>query len=288
MKLLRTRAELISELEPLWQCAARISLIPTMGALHEGHLNLARLCGPCDIRVMSIFVNPTQFAPNEDLSRYPRDLERDLSLCEQEGLDFIYAPSADEMYGGASKIEIDPGMLGSIWEGKVRPTHFRGVLTVVGKLFHQVKPDAAVFGEKDFQQLILIRAMAEALDWPVAIIAGQIIREPDGLAMSSRNRFLKHAERSQATVLYRALRAGQEIIKNGESRLELVKNVMSEVVAGAPQVSVDYLTVVDSRTLKESAIIGPTGRLIGAIRIGSVRLIDNLPAIDASSELSTV
>ena len=259
-----------------------------MGALHEGHLNLARLCGPCDIRVMSIFVNPTQFAPNEDLSRYPRDLERDLSLCEQEGLDFIYAPSADEMYGGASKIEIDPGMLGSIWEGKVRPTHFRGVLTVVGKLFHQVKPDAAVFGEKDFQQLILIRAMAEALDWPVAIIAGQIIREPDGLAMSSRNRFLKHAERSQATVLYRALRAGQEIIKNGESRLELVKNVMSEVVAGAPQVSVDYLTVVDSRTLKESAIIGPTGRLIGAIRIGSVRLIDNLPAIDASSELSTV
>lgn len=276
MKLLRTRAELEAELNPLWQCAARISLIPTMGALHEGHLSLARLCGPCDIRVLSIFVNPTQFVPNEDLARYPRDLEKDITLCDQEGIDFVYAPSVEEMYGEKIKVEVDPGPLGAMWEGAIRPTHFRGVLTVVAKFFHQVKPDAAVFGEKDFQQLTLIRAMCKALHWPITILAGQVIREADGLAMSSRNRFLKEAEREQATVLYRALQAGQAAIQNGETQVESIKNVMAKIVQSVPNATIDYLTAVDSETMIEEAILPAKPRLIGAVRIGSVRLLDNL------------
>lgn len=288
MKVLKTRAELITELDPLWQCAARIGLIPTMGALHEGHMSLARLCGPCDIRVMSIFVNPTQFGVNEDLSRYPRDLAHDLLLCEQEGIDFVYAPTVEEMYDGMLRIEVDPGALGDLWEGAIRPGHFRGVLTVVGKLLHQVRPDSAVFGEKDFQQLALIRGMCKALDWPVSILAGQTIREADGLAMSSRNRFLKGTEREQAVVLYQALLAGQAAIRSGETRLAKVQEIMLGVARGVELATVDYMTVVNTETLLEQDTIATNGRLIGAIRLGSVRLIDNLPAGDACPELSTV
>ncbi len=288
MKVLKTRAALIAELNPLWQCAARISLIPTMGALHEGHMSLARLCGPCDVRVTSIFVNPTQFGENEDLARYPRTLEQDLILCEQEGIDFVYAPSAEEMYDGKLNVTVDPGELANVWEGAIRPGHFRGVLTVVAKFLHQVRPDSAVFGEKDFQQLALIRGMCKALDWPVTILAGKTMREDDGLAMSSRNRFLKKQEREQAVVLYQALRAGQEVIKAGERRLPVVKQEMLNVMGDVPEASVDYLTVVDSESLAEQDLVSLDARLIGAIRLGSVRLIDNLPARDASPELSTV
>ena len=288
MKVLKTRAELKAELDPLWQCAARISLIPTMGALHEGHLSLARLCGPCDVRVLSIFVNPTQFGEKEDLTRYPRTLDNDVMLCEQEGIDFVYAPTVEEMYNSKLSITVEPGELGSVWEGAIRPGHFRGVLTVVAKLLHQVRPDSAVFGEKDFQQLALIRGMCKALDWPVSILAAKTMREDDGLAMSSRNRFLKTQEREQAVVLYQALCAGQEAIKSGEQRLEVVRKEMLNVMGNVPEALVDYLTVVDSETLAEQDVISMNARLIGAIRLGSVRLIDNLPASDASPELSTV
>ncbi len=258
-----------------------------MGALHEGHLSLARLCGPCDVRVMSIFVNPTQFGPNEDFERYPRDLERDVELCESEGIDIVYAPTPEEMYAGKARIEIDPGVLGTVWEGAVRPGHFKGVLTVVGKLLHQVRPDAAVFGEKDFQQLALIRAMCKTLDWPVQILAGKTVRESDGLAMSSRNRFLKQSERESATVLYRALCAGRDSIRSGETRLSTVRGLMRGIVETADGVFVDYLTVVDSEGLDEHETIPGDARLIGAIRLGSVRLLDNLSVNDASAELST-
>lgn len=288
MKVLRTRAELTEELDPLWKCAARISLIPTMGALHEGHLSLARLCGPCDVRVMSIFVNPTQFGANEDLARYPRTLDQDLVLCEQEGIDFVYAPTSEEMYASKLNITVDPGELGEIWEGAIRPGHFRGVLTVVAKLLHQVRPDAAVFGEKDFQQLALIRGMCKALDWPVSILAARTLREDDGLAMSSRNRFLKQQEREQAVVLYQALCAGKEAVKSGKTRLAEIKEIMLEVAGDVPAATVDYLTAVDSESMAEQDEISRNARLIGAIRLGSVRLIDNMAAHDASPELSTV
>ncbi len=258
-----------------------------MGALHEGHLSLARLCGPCDVRVMSIFVNPTQFGSTEDFARYPRDLESDAALCDQEGLDFVYAPTVDEMYGVQAKIEIDPGAMGKIWEGMIRPDHFRGVLTVVGKLLHQVRPDSAVFGEKDFQQLVLLRAMCKSLDWPVTILAGKTLREADGLAMSSRNRFLKKSERELAPVLFRALTAGQDVLRKGERELKCVQDVMRDVVRDAADMTVDYLTAVHSETMAETSTIPENGRLIGAIRLGSVRLIDNLPTNDANPELST-
>lgn len=278
MKLLKTRAELNGELDPLWQAAARISLIPTMGALHEGHLSLARLCGPCDVRVMTIFVNPTQFGPGEDFGRYPRTLDHDLQLCEQVGIDFVYAPSVDDMYGGMPNVEIEPGALAEQWEGAIRPGHFRGVLTVVAKLLHQTRPDTAVFGVKDFQQLVLIRAMCRALDWPVEIIGGPILREADGLAMSSRNRFLKQTERESATALYRALCAGQAAVTSGQTPLADVQRVMLDVVESVGGVKVDYLTAVDGGTLCEGPFVGPESRLIGAIRVGSVRLLDNLAA----------
>lgn len=282
MKVLATRAELDAELEPLWRCAARISLVPTMGALHEGHLSLVRLCGPCDVRVVSIFVNPTQFGPNEDFGRYPRTLEQDVELLEHEGVDYVYAPSVEDMYGGREAISIDPGPLGSVWEGAVRPGHFAGVLTVVMKFFQQVKPDAAIFGEKDFQQLTLVRAMCGALDLPVQIVAGKTLREADGLAMSSRNRYLKSGEREVATQLYRALRSGREAFERGERELAALQGAMrSKIEAG---LTIDYLTAVDSVTLREETRATARTRLIGAIRVGSVRLIDNLAVTEVAEE----
>lgn len=284
MKVLKTHAELTAELDPLWRCAARISLVPTMGALHEGHLSLARLCGPCDIRVVSIFVNPTQFGPNDDFARYPRTLEQDVELLEHEGIDFVYAPSPEDMYGNRPHITVDPGLLGTIWEGAIRPGHFSGVLTVVLKFLNRVKPDVAVFGEKDFQQLTLIRAMCKAFDMQVKIVGGKTLREADGLAMSSRNRFLKSGEREQANALYAALRKGQELFAQGERHIETIQHDMRGMIPKG--IGVDYLTAVDSEILSELNPVPASARLIGAIRLGSVRLIDNLPISDASSELS--
>lgn len=252
-----------------------------MGALHEGHMSLARLCGPCDVRVLSIFVNPTQFGPNEDLTRYPRTLENDLELCEHEGIDFVFAPSVDDMYHSDSGITVNPGAMGKVWEGAIRPGHFEGVLTIVAKLLHLVRPDAANFGEKDFQQLTLIRAMCRSLDWPVSIVAGQTLRESDGLAMSSRNRFLKESERAQANVLYKALLTGRDLIQSGERDVEKVKQIMLADVSKSTDAQVEYLTGVNSETLVEEAIVPENARLIGAIRLGSVRLIDNMAVYDA-------
>lgn len=284
MKVLHTQAELSTELDPLWKCGAPIGLIPTMGALHEGHLSLARLCGPCDVRVVSIFVNPTQFGQQEDLARYPRALDQDVEMLEHEGVDFVYAPSVADMYGDGSTITVQPGSLGEVWEGALRPGHFVGVLTVVLKLFNRVKPDLAVFGEKDFQQLALIRAMCSSLDLPIRILAGKTVREEDGLAMSSRNRFLKAAERAEAVALYRALCVGKEAFSQGAKSLTELKRVMAKELPATMQP--DYLTVVNSQTLIEPESASEEDRLIGAVRLGSVRLLDNLPLSDASSELS--
>ncbi len=285
MKVLTTYTELAEELDILWSCGAPIGLIPTMGALHEGHLSLARLCGPCDVRVVSIFVNPTQFGPNEDLSRYPRSLEQDVELLEHEGIDYVYAPNTSDMYGESSPVMVVPGQMGDIWEGAIRPGHFAGVLTVVLKLLHRVRPDLAVFGEKDFQQLALIRAMCRSLDIGVRIVAGNTVREPDGLALSSRNRFLKSAERERATYLYNALQAGKSLYATGVQRLSVIRDAMrNEIPSDIP---IDYLTAVSDVTLAEIDPVPENARLIGAIRLGSVRLLDNLPVSDAVSELST-
>lgn len=284
MKVLTSYSELAAELDILWSCGAPIGLIPTMGALHEGHLSLARLCGPCDVRVVSIFVNPTQFGPNEDLARYPRTLEQDVDLLEHEGIDYVYAPDAIDMYGDRSPVLVVPGPMGDVWEGAIRPGHFAGVLTVVLKLLHRVRPDLAVFGEKDFQQLALIRAMCRSLDIDVRIVAGKTVREPDGLAMSSRNRFLKSAERERATLLYKALHAGKSSFMAGEKRLGAIQDAMKSLIPS--DIPTDYLTAVADDTLMEFDPVPENARLIGAVRVGSVRLIDNLPVSDAVSELS--
>jgi pantoate--beta-alanine ligase len=255
-------------------------LVPTMGALHEGHASLFRIAreraGGGKV-VVSVFVNPLQFGPGEDLDRYPRTLDSDLALCAREGVDVVFAPSVEEVYpGGDPQVTVDPGPLGGQLEGASRPGHFAGVLTVVAKLFGLVRPDVGVFGQKDYQQLVLIRQMSRDLCLGVEVVGAETVREPDGLALSSRNRYLDAAQRSQALLLSRALRTAQDAAASGARSAE---QAALAVLATDPGVDVDYLAI-------RSADLGPVpdtmsrpieGRVLVAARVGSTRLIDNLP-----------
>lgn len=255
----------------------KIGFVPTMGALHTAHISLVKIaCERSDYSVVSIFVNPTQFGPAEDFERYPRTPEEDCRLLEAEGVDLVFIPTRSEMYAEDETITIDPGVKAQLFEGRSRPTHFRGVLTVVAKLFDQVQPDLAVFGEKDAQQLYLVREMAKNLQMPVEIIAGPTLRELDGLALSSRNRYLKKAERELATVLYHALTAGVERFQSGERSLEAIRGSMREAINEVPEFEVDYFTAVSDADFEETDPVSEHPRMIIAGRIGSVRLIDNL------------
>ncbi len=263
-----------------------VALVPTMGALHDGHLQLLKHGRPLgDTLVASIFVNPTQFAPGEDFEEYPRTFEADLERCAEAGVDVVFAPAVDTMYptGLDSAVMVDPGPLGTILEGAARPTHFRGVLTVVAKLFGLVRPDVAVFGEKDYQQLVLIRHMADALCLGVDVQGCPTVREPDGLALSSRNVYLSAAERDRAAALNRALRAGAAAAAEGADE---VLRTAHEVLASA-QIEVDYLALTDPDL--GALVEGPgrgagqpwaaddrAARLLVAARVGKPRLIDNL------------
>jgi pantoate--beta-alanine ligase len=254
-----------------------IGFVPTMGALHEGHLSLVRRARErADRVVVSIFVNPTQFGPNEDYLRYPRTEGKDLHLLEQAGVDAAYVPEDSAMYPSGATISVDSGPVGREFEGKFRPGHFSGVLTIVAKLFHQVNPHFAVFGQKDAQQLFLVRRMVRDLDFPVTVIEGETVREADGLAMSSRNVFLKTAERKRAIVLYQALQTAKAAIESGVHSLEQLQSAMSDAVAVHEGITVDYLTVVSDENFAEVDPVPDSARLIGAIRLGSVRLIDNI------------
>ena len=218
--LASTRAELADLLAPRRARGDRVGLVCTMGAMHEGHASLMRRTraeiGPDAPLVVSLFVNPLQFGPNEDLARYPRTFDEDLALCAAEGVDIVFAPSVDEVYpGGTPQVTVDPGPLADVLEGATRPGHFVGVLTVVAKLFGLVRPDVTVFGEKDYQQLALVRRMASDLCLGVEVLGGETVREPDGLALSSRNRYLDPEQRQQAVALSRALRAAQEAGRTG-------------------------------------------------------------------------
>ncbi len=259
------------------QAGKRVGFVPTMGALHEGHLSLVRAAREHSDRIIaSIFVNPLQFGPNEDYLRYPRNEEHDIELLRHEGVDVVYLPSVQAMYREGETVTVDPGHIGHIFEGHVRPGHFRGVLTVVAKLFHQVCPHLAVFGQKDAQQLFLIRQMVRDLDFPVEIMESDTVRDTDGLALSSRNVFLKSGERGRAAVLYRALSAAKVAFDQGIRSFEQLRTAMQDVLVQEPDISADYLTVVDERTFKEVDPVPESARLIGAIRLGSVRLIDNV------------
>jgi len=260
----------------------KIGFVPTMGALHEGHMSLAKLARrEADAVVVSIFVNPLQFGPREDFEKYPRDMERDAELCRKSGVDVIFNPAAAEMYPGQSALFVDEGELSKQLCGKFRPGHFRGVLTVVAKLFNIVLPDAAVFGQKDAQQAILIQRMICALNFPVRMIIAPIVRERDGLAMSSRNSYLSPDERRRAVCLSLALRKARKIYRSGERDCAALKGAMREIIESGKPEAIDYVEIVARNNLKPLDEIKGEDCLIAlAVRIGKTRLIDNLPLPD--------
>lgn len=267
----RTRTELLDALAGIE--GSTVSFVPTMGALHDGHRQLMAHARPLgDVLVASIFVNPTQFAPGEDLDAYPRTFDADLAVCESAGVDIVFAPEVDTMYpnGLAETVTVDPGQLGSILEGASRPTHFRGVLTVVSKLLGLVRPDVAVFGEKDYQQLVLIRQMASELALGTEIVGCPTVREPDGLARSSRNIYLTDDVRGSATALHDALQAGAVA---GPDGVEAVLAAAHSVLADAA-VTPDYVALTS--TDLGDPVRGKEARLLIAARVGKPRLIDNI------------
>ncbi|HDI83398.1 MAG TPA: pantoate--beta-alanine ligase [candidate division WOR-3 bacterium] len=255
----------------------RISFVPTMGYLHEGHLSLvdiARKDG--DICVVSIFVNPIQFGPGEDYERYPRDVERDERLLEQRGCDVLFYPSASEMYPEDFLTRVRVEKLSSILCGKSRPGHFEGVTTVVLKLFNIVKPHVAVFGEKDYQQLVIIKRMVRDLNLDVEIVAGEIIREKDGLAMSSRNVYLDPVERKQATCLFRSMLLAQDMVKAGIRDTKTIVEAVGGFIKKFDRARIDYVKIVHPDTLEELEEIHDRARILLAVYFGKARLIDNM------------
>jgi len=255
----------------------RVALVPTMGALHAGHLSLIEVAKMrAEHVVVSIFVNPTQFGPTEDFNKYPRPLEQDLARCEEAGVDLIFNPSADEMYRpGVPDVIVELPSLSTVLEGKHRPGHFKGVCQVVAKLFNVVTPDLACFGRKDFQQLRILRAMTDALDFPIEIVGCPTLREPDGLAMSSRNQYLSPDERQRGLAISRGLFAAEAEFKRGINQTNrLITTIQKPILEH--HLSIDYVAAVDPQTLKNVDVVtGPTILAVAA-RVGKTRLIDNV------------
>jgi pantoate--beta-alanine ligase len=284
--LAHTREELATLLSPARSGGRRVGFVPTMGALHEGHASLCRAArervsrdGQSGPVVVSIFVNPLQFGEGEDLDRYPRTLDADLEICASEGVDIVFAPSVAEVYpGGDPQVTVAPGPLAEVLEGRTRPGHFRGVLTVVAKLFGMVQPDVAVFGQKDYQQLALIRRMVLDLNMPVEIVGAETVREHDGLALSSRNRYLDPEQRAQAAALSRTLFAAQEVAHYGP---DVAIDAARAELRAAPGVDLDYLVITDPLLGELPAAVPPgtEARILIAARVGTTRLIDNLPLV---------
>jgi pantoate--beta-alanine ligase len=275
------RHELAALLADARRAGGRVAFVPTMGALHDGHASLVRLArelvGPEGRVVVSIFVNPLQFGPGEDLDRYPRTFQADLGVCAREGADLVFAPPVEEVYpGGEPEVTVAPGPLGDVLEGAVRPGHFRGVLTVVAKLFGLVRPDLAVFGEKDYQQLVLVRRMVADLCLGVEVVGAETRREPDGLAMSSRNRYLDPGARDAAGALPRVLDAARAAQNHGPNAVLATARAGMRVAGG---LVLDYLAVTgpDLGELPADPPPGTPARLLAAVRVGDTRLLDNLP-----------
>ncbi len=259
------------------QHAKRLGLVPTMGALHEGHLSLVRAAkAQSDAVAVSIFVNPTQFGPTEDLSKYPRQFDRDCRLLEKEGVDILFAPPVEEIYPDGVVTWVLVEGLSEKLDGRSRPGHFRGVTTIVAKLFHILEPEAAFFGQKDAAQLAVIRRMVQELNFRVEIVACPIVREPDGLAMSSRNAYLNPEERGRALVLQRSLQRAQQEFQAGERMAAKLISAAKDVLAREPHVALDYLEIVDPDTLDPVERISQTTLVAVAAYIGSTRLIDNI------------
>ncbi|HEU4629410.1 MAG TPA: pantoate--beta-alanine ligase [Gemmatimonadaceae bacterium] len=277
MRVLSAIAEVRAAVAGARRDGRRVALVPTMGALHEGHLSLVRRARvEAELVVMSVFVNPLQFGPGEDLARYPRDPEGDAARARAAGVDVLFAPTPEELYPHPPRVTVAPAGLDARWEGALRPGHFAGVLTVVLKLFHIVQPDLAVFGQKDFQQAAIVRAMVEDLDLPLRLVVAPIVREPDGLAMSSRNRYLAEADRREATRLSRALDAGRAAFAQGERDAGVLQSAARAVLEAAPAIAVDYLVVVNPATLEPVVQAADGDVILLAARVGGTRLLDNL------------
>jgi len=272
MKILRTTTHQRS--------GGRRVLVPTMGALHRGHGELIRIArdaaGETGEVAVSIFVNPLQFAPGGDYEKYPRPETDDDEFCLKAGVDILFRPTVEEMYPADFSVSVEENSLANTLEGKSRPGHFRGVCTVVAKLFHILAPDAAIFGEKDFQQLAIIRRMVRDLNFPVEIIGAPTVREADGLACSSRNKYLSPTERGQAPVLHRALQQARQLVAQGERSVTAILAAARGVIATAPLARIDYLEVVNEGTLQPAPEAGRDSRIVVAAFFGQTRLIDNL------------
>jgi pantoate--beta-alanine ligase len=274
MKVVKTAAEL-SQLRD--KMPGPVGFVPTMGCLHEGHLALVRRAKAENASVaVSIFVNPTQFGPNEDFRRYPRDPKRDLALLEKEGVDLVFMPPVEEIYPPGFDKWVDVGRLGRRLEGASRPGHFRGVATVVARLFELVKPDRAYFGQKDAQQLLVIKKMVADRDMGLEVIAVPTVREADGLAMSSRNTYLNSEERKQAVVLYQALVLAQRLYSDGERDAKAIRRKMTTLIQKQPLAAIDYISIADAETLDELDEVNPPALVSMAVKIGRTRLIDNI------------
>lgn len=277
MKICNTIEEMRSAGRTLRRGGERLGFVPTMGALHEGHLSLVRAAkASCDVVAASIFVNPTQFGPTEDLAKYPRSFERDCELLEKEGVELLFAPSVDEMYPAGAVTWVTVEGLSAKLDGRSRPGHFRGVTTVVAKLFHIVEPDAAFFGQKDAAQVAIIRRMATDLNFPVEIVACPIVREPDGLAMSSRNAYLDPQQRKQALVLHRSLLRAKKFWEAGERNAAKLVAAAEEEFAAEKSVRLDYFEIVDPDNLDPLSDVGNGALVAVAAFIGATRLIDNV------------
>ena len=277
-----TIAELRHRLDADRSAGRHVGFVPTMGFLHDGHVSLMRAARiDTDVVVASVFVNPLQFAAHEDLDDYPRDLERDAALAADAGVDVLFVPSVAEMYPEPVRTTVSVAEVSEGLEGASRPTHFAGVATVVAKLFSIVGPCRAYFGEKDFQQLAVVRRMVRDLSLPVDVIGRETVREPDGLALSSRNAYLTDAQRAAAPVVHRALLAGKAAILAGEHDPAEVRALMARIVADVPEAALDYAEVVDASSLTSPSTLDPAQldgdlRLLAAVRFGTTRLIDNV------------
>ncbi len=273
MKLVKTLSDLRQTISTL---PRPLGLVPTMGYLHAGHLALVRRArAECASVGVSIFVNPTQFGPNEDLARYPRDLERDLGMLESAGVDVVWAPEPKEVYPDGYQTYINVENVAVPLEGAVRPGHFRGVATVVAKLFNAFTPDRAYFGQKDAQQAAVIKRMARDLNFPLDVVICPTVRERDGLAMSSRNTYLQPEERRAAIVLYGALSVARDAYENGERSADALRATMRDTLAAEPRAQTEYVSAADPDTLKELDRVDRDALLSMAVRIGKTRLIDN-------------
>ena len=277
MQILTKIEDIRQELLVIRTSAKKIALVPTMGYLHEGHLSLVDVAkANADVVVMSIFVNPTQFAPNEDLVRYPRDIERDERLARERGVDYIFHPEVAEMYPDPYFTYVVTEQLAKVLCGISRPTHFRGVTTVVAKLFNIIQPDVAVFGQKDAQQAVIVKQMVRDLNFPIQIIVAPIVRESDGLAMSSRNVYLTPEERQQAPIIFNALQAARENVKNGLTDANQLRDQICKIIQTSPLARIDYVEIIDDQTLTPVETVKPGTFAAVAVYYGKTRLIDNI------------